>query len=207
MRIQGCSDCAQTLGAFTPPADCQSGFFVTRGGYEADGTYQRYINDVPATQVDFDALAAWQANCRAEMQRRYDEESAKRALELAQQPISPGWASYGPGSNPSQAPGVSLAVQYVESIQDPALKQQAASAVVTAVQQNPTNPGAVTVTTPSGQVVTIAPNVSTVPGPGGGGAVIEAGFPDEMHTAQPAPVGGGNSMLALAAIAALAFLG
>lgn len=206
MRIQGCNDCAQTLGALVMPSNCDA-LLVTSQRMLPDGSIGVFAGDYQLTPADLQAIETWRNNCVQERQRLQDEARALQAIELAKQPITPGWAVYGPGSVPAQAPNVSLAVDYVESIQDPTLKQQAASAVVTAVQQNPTNPGAVTVTTPSGQVVTIAPNVSTVPGPGGGGAVIDAGFPDEMHTAQPAPTGGGNSMLALAAIAALALLG
>lgn len=216
MLLQPCNNCAPTLGAFTPPADCQSGYFVTDRRWEADGRQQLYINGVPSTEADLQALTAWQNACRAEMQRVADQEAAKRALELASQPITPGLFTFGPGSSVDQAPGVTLAVKYTESIVDPVLRHQTASSVVNAVQQNPTNPGAVTVTTPDGQIVTIGRGSATpgvVPPPGsyvstgdGGYAVVQP-FPDQSGGGV-GPVQaeiGAKTLLALAAAALLLF--
>lgn len=191
----------QTLGALTMPANCDAQL-VTTQRMLPDGSIGVFVGDYQLTGADLQALESWRQNCIAERQRAYDMEAARRAVELAQQPIVASPFSIGPGTRTDPAPNVTLAVDYVNAISNPALRSQAQQAVTLAVQQNPTLPTSGLVNNPGSSGSVTQPGGSTYAP--GSGTPVDAGFPDAPTGAAPASGSGG---LVLAALLALSMLG
>lgn len=172
----------QNLGALQMPASCDA-YLVTSQRMLPDGSIGVFVGDYQLTAADLAALEAWRINCINQRQAQQDAELAKRAVELAAQPIQASPFSIGPNTATDPAPSVSLAVNYVNSISDPALRDVAKNAVITTLNQNPTIEnltGSMQSAQPApgsgGAVTGGGDGGGTVFGPGSG-TVLDAGFP------------------------------
>lgn len=187
-----------TLGALQVPASCDA-LLITSQRMLPDGSIGSFVGDYQLTAADLAAVEAWRINCINQRQAQQDAELAKRAVELAAQPIQASPFSIGPSTATDPAPSVSLAVNYVNSISDSALRDVAKNAVVTTLNQNPTIEN---LTGPPQSAQPYPPTSQPAPGSGGGavfgpgsGTPLDAGFPD-VQTAAPA----GDSKLPLLAL-------
>ena len=158
-----------------------------------DGSIGIFSGDYQLTKQDLDNLDAHMKYCRAEYQRKADEEVARLALQSANQPSTPSQFVIGPGARPVADVSAANARNYASLITDPNLKSQ----VTRVVERTLTNKNQAS--TGSGQV-TIDKPIDAVP--------IEAGFPSVTGGSETAS-GASETPLSkylLAGLALLAFM-